>query len=145
MSQKVKDGSKVTVHYIGKLTDGNVFDNSYTRNTPLTFEVGSNQIIPGFESAILNRTIDEKFKVIIPKDQAYGEYSEDNIKPIPKKQLNSEEELPIGAQVQGTTPEGHSFICTIKEYVGDDALLDMNHPLAGKDLEFEIEILGIEE
>lgn len=145
MNQKVKEGNKVTVHYIGKLDNGSEFDNSYSRNVPLTFEIGKNQMIPGFESAVLNREVAEKFKVKIPKDQAYGEYLESNVQEIPKEQLNLPDDVPMGIQIQGTTPDGKQFLCILKEVKDNTAFLDLNHPLAGKDLNFDIEIVGIEE
>jgi len=145
MNKKVTEGSKVTVHYVGKLDDGNEFDNSYTRKAPLTFEVGKNQMIPGFESALLNREIKEKFDVKIPKDQAYGDYSKENIHEIKKDQLLQEgqEVPPVGSQLQGTRPDGKTFLCILKEIKEETAVLDMNHPLAGKDLNFSIEIVDV--
>jgi FKBP-type peptidyl-prolyl cis-trans isomerase 2 len=145
MDKKVTEGSKVTVHYVGKLDDGNEFDNSYVRNAPLTFEVGKGQMIPGFESALLNREENEKFEVKIPKDQAYGDYSEANLHEIEKQTLlqGNSEIPPIGSQLQGTRPDGKTFLCVLKEVKEETAVLDMNHPLAGKDLNFSIEILNI--
>lgn len=145
MSQKVKEGDTVTVHYIGKLENGAEFDNSYNRNSPIKFEVGKNEMIPGFESAVLNRSVDEKFKVIIPKDQAYGEYSEENLQEVSKEQLNLPEGASPGIQIQGTTEDGRQFLCVLKEILEDTAILDLNHPLAGKDLNFDIEIVSIDE
>lgn len=145
MSQKVKEGSKVTVQYIGKLNDGKEFDNSYQNNTPLTFEVGKNEMIPGFESAVLNREVNEKFNVTIPKSEAYGEYSEENVQEVPRENLNLPDDLPYGTQIQGTTPDGQNFMCVLKEMNDTSAFLDLNHPLAGQDLNFDIEILNIED
>ena len=145
MSQKVKEGSKVTVHYIGKLNDGKEFDNSYSNNTPLTFEVGKNEMIPGFESAVLNREVKEKFNATIPKSEAYGEYSDENVQEVPRENLNLPDDLPYGTQIQGTTPEGQNFMCVLKEMNDTSAFLDLNHPLAGQDLNFDIEILNIED
>tara|TARA_R110000772_G_scaffold2410_1_gene8298 strand:- start:24878 stop:25336 length:459 start_codon:yes stop_codon:yes gene_type:complete len=145
MNQKVREGSKVTVHYIGKLDNDSEFDNSYTRNTPLSFEVGKNEMIPGFESAVLNREVNEKFTVKIPSDQAYGKYSEENIQEVPKEQLNLPDDVPMGIQIQGTAPDGKQFMCILKEVKDNSAFLDLNHPLAGKDLNFDIEILEIED
>jgi peptidylprolyl isomerase len=145
MSKKVTDGSKVTVHYVGKLEDGVEFDNSYTRNMPLTFEIGSNQMIPGFEQAVLNREVNEKFDVTIPKDQAYGEYSENRVQTIDRKQLGEiNEDVQIGSQLQGVMPNGEQFLCILKDLNEQTATLDLNHPLAGKDLNFSIEVLGVE-
>ena len=145
MSQKITEGSKVTVHYVGKLDDGNEFDNSYTRNSPLTFELGKNQMIPGFESALLNREVNEKFDVKIPKDQAYGDHSEENMHEIKKEQLLKEgqETPPVGSQLQGTRPDGKTFLCILKEVKDETVVLDMNHPLAGKNLNFSIEVVDV--
>jgi peptidylprolyl isomerase len=145
MSQKVKEGTKVSVHYIGKLDNGSEFDNSYTRNTPLDFEVGKKQMIPGFESAVINREVGEKFKVKIPTDQAYGVYTESKIQEVPKEQLNLPDDVEMGIQIQGTTPEGQQFLCVLKEVKDNVAYLDLNHPLAGQDLNFDIEILSVSE
>lgn len=144
MSEKVKEGSKVTVHYIGKLNDGKEFDNSYQNNSPLTFEVGKNEMIPGFESAVINREVNEKFHVTIPKSEAYGDYSEENIQEVSRKNLDFPDDLPYGTQIQGTTPDGQNFLCVLKEMNDTSAFLDLNHPLAGQDLNFDIEILNIE-
>lgn len=144
MDQKVTEGSKVTVHYIGKLEDGSEFDNSYSRNAPLTFEIGKSEIITGFETAVINRQVNEKFDVLIPKDEGYGEWSEENVKEVPKEQLNLPDDVPLGTQIQGTTPDGNNFLCILKEINDTSAFLDLNHPLAGKDLNFSIEILGVE-
>lgn len=142
---KITEGSEVTVHYIGKFEDGSEFDNSYTRNTPLTFKIGENQMIPGFESAVLNREIKEVFDVTIPPSEAYGEYSEKNIHEVPLEKLNLPEDAPMGSKIEGTAPNGDKFLCTLKEIKEDVAILDLNHVLAGKNLNFKIEIVDIKD
>ena len=142
MSERVKEGSEVTVHFVGKLDNGTEFDNSYAKNTPFTFTVGNGQVIQGFEDAVLNREIEEKFSVKISKEQAYGEYSEDHIHEIPKEQANIPEDTPLGSHIEGTAPDGNKFICRLKDVNDDVVTLDLNHPLAGENLNFEIEILG---
>jgi peptidylprolyl isomerase len=142
MNQKVTDGTTVTVHYVGKLDNGSEFDNSYSRNTPIKFEIGQGQMLPGFESAVLNRVTDEKFSVKIPK--AYGEYKKESIQKISVEQMKLPDDVPNGSQIQGTTPDGTQFLCVLIEVKDGMASLDLNHPLAGKDLNFDIEILKVE-
>lgn len=145
---KIEEGKKVTVHYIGKLNDSNTeFDNSYTRNQPITFTIGNNEVIKGFESAVMNRDVDDKFEVMIPKNEAYGDYEEANIQTVDMDKLGLEESsLFIGGQLEATTNDGKKFMCLIKSINESEKKveLDMNHPLSGKDLSFEIEIIGVE-
>jgi peptidylprolyl isomerase len=143
MSEKITEGTEVTVHYIGRFEDGSEFDNSYTRDTPLTFKVGENQMIPGFESAILNRESKEVFDVTIPPKEAYGDYSESNVHEVPLEKINLPENAPVGSKIEGTAPNGEKFLCTLKEVKESVAVLDLNHVLAGKNLNFKIEILDI--
>jgi FKBP-type peptidyl-prolyl cis-trans isomerase 2 len=146
MNQKVTENSKVTVHYVGKLDDGNEFDNSFSRKTPLTFEMGKSQIIPGFESAVMNREVNEKFNIKIPKSEAYGDYSESNVHEVPKDTIGKDNaNAEIGTQLLAEKPDGSKFMCIIKDIKDDKVVLDMNHPLAGQNLNFDIEILTIEE
>lgn len=141
--KRIEEGSEVTLHYIGKLEDGSEFDNSYLTEKPLTFKIGEVNIIPGFESAIMGREKSEKFEVTVPCSEAYGEYTEENVQTIPKDKIDLSDETPIGSKIEGTTPNGEKFICTLKSMDDKTVTLDVNHPLAGKDLEFQIEILDV--
>ena len=143
MSEKITEGAEVTVHYIGKFEDGSEFDNSYTRKSPITFKVGANQMIPGFESAIINRSKGETFEATIPPAEAYGEYSESNVHEIDLEKINLPENAPIGSKIEGTAPNGEKFLCILKEIKENKAVLDLNHVLAGKNLNFKIEIVDV--
>jgi len=137
---KVKDGDTVKVHYTGTLKDGSVFDTSAERE-PLEFKLGEGQLIPGFEKAVIGLAEGEKTNVDIPSDEAYGEPREDLLINVPKDQLPDDVEPEVGMQLQVNQPDGNAVPVRITE-VGDEELtLDANHPLAGKDLSFEIELV----
>lgn len=139
---KVKDGDTVKVHYTGKLKDGSVFDTSAERE-PLEFKLGEGQLIPGFEKAVVGLDVGESTEVDIPSNEAYGEAREDLIISVPKDQLPDDVEPQVGMQLQVNQPDGQPVPVRITE-VGDTELkLDANHPLAGKDLSFEIELVEI--
>ncbi|MEX0660219.1 MAG: peptidylprolyl isomerase [Balneolaceae bacterium] len=139
---KVKDGDTVKVHYTGKLKDGSVFDTSAERE-PLEFKLGEGQLIPGFEKAVVGLNVGDSTEVDIPSDEAYGEAREDLIINVPKDQLPDDVEPQVGMQLQVNQPDGQPVPVRIAE-VGDTELkLDANHPLAGKDLSFEIELVEI--
>ena len=144
MSEKIKKGSVVSLHYIGKLDNGSEFDNSYTKVTPLKFKVGDNGMIEGFEDAVLGKELNDKFNIKIPKEKAYGDYLKENVQEVPKEQLNLPSDAELGMQIQGTAPDGKTFLCVLKEITETSVFLDLNHPLAGENLNFDIEILSIE-
>lgn len=139
---KVKDGDTVKVHYTGKLSNGEVFDTSEERE-PLEFTLGQGQLIPGFEKAVTGLDVGESTTVDIPSNEAYGEPREDLIISVPKDQLPDDVEPQIGMQLQVNQPEGQPIPVRITD-VGDENLtLDANHPLAGEDLTFKIELVEI--
>ncbi|MEX0646408.1 MAG: peptidylprolyl isomerase [Balneolaceae bacterium] len=139
---KVKDGDTVKVHYTGTLEDGAVFDTSEERE-PLEFTLGQGQLIPGFEKAVIGMDEGESTTVEIPSEEAYGETREDLVITVPKDQLPEDVEPQIGMQLQVNQPDGQPIPVRITE-VGDAELtLDANHPLAGKDLKFKIELVEV--
>jgi len=139
---KVKDGDTVKVHYTGTLTDGTVFDTSAERE-PLEFTLGQGQLIPGFEKAVEGMSVGDSAEVDIPSDEAYGEAREDLVITVPKDQLPDDVEPQVGMQLQVNQQDGQPIPVRITE-VGDENLtLDANHPLAGQDLKFEIELVEI--
>lgn len=142
--QTAKKGDKVKVHYHGKLNDGTTFDSSEGRG-PLEFEIGSGQVIAGFDEGVTGLSVGEKKTVEIPVDQAYGPVSENHIFDFPKSQFPEEmiDQLQIGMPLQMQTEAGHPVQVTIKEIKDDSVVLDANHPLAGKDLIFDIELVEI--
>lgn len=139
---KVKDGNTVKVHYTGTLKDGSVFDTSAERE-PLEFTLGEGQLIPGFEKAVVGMEEGEKTKIDIPVKEAYGEAREDLIINVPKDQLPDDVEPEVGMQLQVNQPDGQPVPVRIAEITDEELKLDANHPLAGKDLSFEIEVVEI--
>lgn len=139
---KAKDGDTVKVHYTGTLENGEVFDTSKERE-PLEFQLGQGQLIPGFEKAVVGMDEGDSTKVDIPSDEAYGEVRDDLIITVPKDQLPDDVEPKIGMQLQVNQQNGQPIPVRITEIKDEELVLDANHPLAGKDLSFEIELLEV--
>jgi peptidylprolyl isomerase len=139
---KVKDGATVKVHYTGTLENGEVFDSSENRE-PLEFTLGQGQLIPGFEKAVTGLDVGESTTVDIPSAEAYGEAREDLIITVPKNQLPDDIEPQIGMQLQVNQPDGQPVPVRITEIGEEELTLDANHPLAGQDLTFKIELVEV--
>lgn len=139
---KAKDGDTVKVHYTGTLADGEVFDTSAERE-PLEFTLGQGQLIPGFEKAVVGMGVGESAKIDIPSDEAYGEVREDLIIAVPKNQLPDDVEPKVGMQLQVNQPNGQPVPVRVAEVGETELKLDANHPLAGQDLTFEIELVEV--
>lgn len=142
MVQTAQKGDTVAVHYTGKLDDGEVFDSSRERD-PLEFEVGSGQVIPGFDQAVEGLEVGESREVRLAPDQGYGQPREDLVVDVEKSQFPDESEPEVGQQVQVQVAPGQNRIATIKEIQDEAITLDLNHPLAGKPLTFDVELLEI--
>ena len=136
----IENGKTVSVHYTGKLTDGEMFDSSEGRE-PLTFQMGSGQLISGFEKALEGKTVGDKVTVNIPVDEAYGQVREDLIVSVPKDQMPGEVQVGQSLQAQG---DGQSFNVTVMEIQDEHVIIDGNHPLAGKELIFDIEVIDVQ-
>ncbi|TVR26038.1 MAG: peptidylprolyl isomerase [Balneolaceae bacterium] len=139
---KVKEGDTVKVHYTGKLESGEVFDSSEGRE-PLEFTLGQGQLIPGFEKAVIELDKGESTTVDIPSKEAYGEVREDLIITVPKDQLPEDVEPQVGMQLQVNQPDGQPIPVRITDVGEENLTLDANHPLAGKDLTFKIELVEV--
>lgn len=139
---KVKDGDTVKVHYKGTLKDGSVFDSSENRE-PLEFTLGQGQLIPGFEKAVIGLAEGDTTSIDIPSGEAYGEVRDDLIINVPKEQLPDEVEPQVGMQLQLNQPNGQPVPVRITEISEGELTLDANHPLAGKDLKFDIELVEV--
>ncbi|KLO23772.1 peptidylprolyl isomerase [Marinitoga sp. 1197] len=139
---KAEKGNTVKVHYTGTLNDGSVFDTSNGRE-PLEFTLGTGQVIPGFEEAIIGMEIGEKKTITIPSKEAYGEYSEEKVFELPKQNFPSNIDEALGQTVQLGDSTGNVFLAKILEVTDEIVKMDTNHPLAGKDLTFEIELIEI--
>jgi FKBP-type peptidyl-prolyl cis-trans isomerase 2 len=141
MSQ-VEQGSTVRIHYTGTLSDGSVFDSSEGRD-PLEFTVGSGQIIPGLDAAMPGMSVGEKKTVEVPADEAYGQADPNAMQQVPRESVPEEIPLDLGTQLQVQTPQGQVMPVTVVEVTDAHVTLDANHPLAGKDLTFAIELVEI--
>jgi peptidylprolyl isomerase len=139
----VKQGDTVRIHYTGTLDDGTVFDSSEGRD-PLEFAVGSGMIIPGLDKAIPGMELGDKKVVNVPCLEAYGEMNPDNRQAVPRDQFPDNIPMEIGTQLQMQGPNGQAMVVTIAEVADTEVTLDANHALAGKDLTFAIEIVGID-
>jgi len=140
---KVKNGDSVKVHYIGTLNDGNEFDNSYKRGSTLDFQVGGGQMIKGFDNALVEMEVGEKKTVTLSPSEAYGERKDEAITNVSKDNFPPDFEIKEGEMVQGRTQSGHPVNALVVEVKENEVTLDMNHPLAGKELNFEIELVEI--
>jgi len=134
------DGSMVKVHYTGTLDDGTVFDSSRERE-PLEFTLGEGRVIPGFEAAVKDMEVGQSKTVTIPADEAYGQYRNDLLVPIEKRHLPKGLEPEIGQRLQMQKANGEMSIVTVTEVAEDKITIDANHPLAGKNLTFELELV----
>ena len=139
---QAKNNDSVKVHYTGKLEDGTVFDSSQDRN-PLQFQLGQGQIIPGFEQAVMGMSPGDSKTVNIPSNQAYGPRQEELIQEVPRQQLPTDMEFQVGQRLQLGQEKEQPMIVEVTEVSDASITLDANHPLAGKELIFDIELLEI--
>ena len=136
-------GNKVRVHYTGRLDDGQVFDSS-EGGTPLAFTIGSGQVIPGFETGVLGMSPGDTRTVNIPCADAYGEHRDDGVMQVPRDEFPPDMPLAVGSSVQGQQQSGQQVTFTIVALTDAEVTLDANHPLAGKDLTFDLTLVSIE-
>lgn len=142
---EITNGHTVSFHYVGTLDDETQFDSSYDREKPMTATLGTGQLIQGFESALLGMKINEKKNVIVESKDAYGEYNDNAVQPVPLTSFPEDFVATVGNTVQGRGENDQIFTATILEVAEDNVTLDFNHPLAGKNLNFNIEVISIEE
>ena len=140
--QQVQTGDTVSVHYHGKLTDGATFDSSEGRE-PLQFTAGTGQVITGFDDAVLNMTVGEKKTVHIPVGEAYGQRNDDMIMEYPITEFPTDMKPEVGMELQMGDNAGNVFPVVITAVSAETVMLDANHPLAGQDLIFELELVAI--
>ena len=140
--QQVKTGDKVNVHYHGKLTDGTTFDSSEGR-APLSFTAGSGQVIVGFDNAVIGMNVGDKKTVQIPVAEAYGDRDDNMVIELPLSEFPADQAPEVGMELQMSNNQGNLFNVVITEIKDDTMVLDANHPLAGMDLIFDIELVSI--
>jgi len=141
MSQ-AKEGSTVKVHYTGKLNNDQVFDSSRERE-PLEFTVGGGQMIEGFDKAVNGMLVGDNKQVTIPAKEAYGERNEEAVFKLPKTQLPEDLEPQVGMQLEANREDGQPQMLTIVGLEETEVVLDANHPLAGQDLIFDLELMEV--
>ena len=140
--QQAKKGDTVKVHYHGKLTNGETFDTSSGRE-PLEFEVGGGSVIKGFDEGVAGMEVGEKRTINIPVEEAYGPRSEDMLIEFPKDRFPQDMEIEQGMQLMMSNGSGQNIPVIVTEIKDSSVILDANHPLAGEDLIFDIELVEI--
>lgn len=143
MTVKAKSNDKVKVHYKGTLSTGEVFDSSEGKD-PLEFTIGSGQVIPGFDKGVEGMTVNESKTISIPCAEAYGDPVQGLIQEVPKNQLPEEIKPAVGLQLVSNTPDGQQIPMVVTEVKEESIVVDANHPLAGKDLTFELTLVSID-
>ena len=137
----VENGSTVAVHYTGS-TNGEVFDSSHKRGEPMMFEVGAGMVIKGFNDALIGMTVGESKTVVIPVNEAYGPVNPEAVQAVSKNDFPEDFVAEIGASVTGQAG-GQNFLASIVSIEDETITLDFNHPLAGQELTFDIELVSI--
>jgi FKBP-type peptidyl-prolyl cis-trans isomerase 2 len=143
-SMSIKKGQTVRVHYTGKFVDGVTFDSSEGKE-PLEFTVGQGQVIPGFDEGVVGMSAGEKKTIEIEPENAYGPVDENARIELPRDQLPQDIEPKEGMRLTMQAPNGQVFYPLIKEVKEDSIILDLNHPLAGKKLIFDVEIIEVKD
>jgi peptidylprolyl isomerase len=147
---QAKTGDKVKVHYTGRLEGGEVFDSSECREDdcgcesgPLEFTIGEGNVIPGFEQGVIGMSPGDTRTVVIPADQAYGERVEEMVAVVNRKDIPADLVLEVGNQLEVTQEDGNVFPVVITEVAESTVTLDANHPLAGRELTFDLRLVEI--
>jgi len=139
---KVQNNHTIRVHYKGTLTDGSLFDSSEGRE-PLEFTVGAGQVIPGFDNAVRDMEVGESKSFLIPCDDAYGQRDERLIQRVDRNMLPQDLQPEVGMMLASTLPNGEQIPVKVSEVTEAEIVIDANHPLAGQDLNFAIELVEI--
>ena len=137
---KATTGNTVRIHYTGKLEDGTVFDSSAERD-PIEFELGSGQVIPGIDDAVVGMSAGESKTFTVQPDKAYGPHHEQLVQSVPVSALPDNLEPAVGMQLESQAPDGQVTRLTVTKVTEDAITVDANHPLAGQALEFDIELV----
>ncbi len=139
---QVKENNTVKVNYTGKLADGQVFDSSEGKE-PLEFTLGQGQIIPGFEKGLIDMKLNEKKTITIAKEEAYGDINEQLRQEVKKTELPEDIKPEVGMGLVSKSPDGQEMNLRVVEVSEESIVVDGNHPLAGKDLIFDLEVVDI--
>jgi peptidylprolyl isomerase len=142
MSKTVKKGDKVKIHYTGRIKDGQVFDSSIERE-PIEFEIGSGRVIAGVDKGVIGMKPGEKKEVDVPPQEGYGEYEQKLLIDVPTDKMPKDIKPEVGMRLQMVNNMGQPLPVLVTEVNDDSVKLDANHPLAGKDLVFNIELVEV--
>ena len=143
MPDHAEKGDRVRVHYTGRFEDGDVFDSS-EGGEPLEFEVGAGNVIEGFDEGVREMSVGDKKTLVIEADQAYGQPVEALIQKVARASINLDAEPEVGMNLVMQLPDGNQIPITVTEVTEDSITLDANHPLAGKKLIFDVELMNIQ-
>jgi len=143
MSQ-VKENNTIKVNYTGKLSNGQIFDTSEGKE-PIEFVLGQGRLIPGFEKGLIDMKLNEKKTIEIAKDQAYGDVNDNLIQEVKKTELPQDMEPKVGMGLVSKSPDGQEINLMVVEVKEESIVIDGNHPLAGHDLIFDVEVVEIKE
>ncbi|WP_339837588.1 peptidylprolyl isomerase [uncultured Flavobacterium sp.] len=139
---QVKENNTVKVHYTGKLSDGKVFDSSEGKE-PLEFTLGKGQLIPGFENGLIDMKLNEKKTITIAKEEAYGAINEDLKQEVKRTELPEDIKPEVGMGLISKSSDGQEMNLLVVEVKDESIVIDGNHPLAGEDLTFDLEVVAI--
>ncbi len=139
---KAESGNVVKVHYTGRLDDGTEFDSSSGRD-PLEFTLGTGQVIPGFEQAVDGMEAGDTKTVTIPSEQAYGPHHDELVLSVERQQIPEHIQPEVGQRLELHQPDGRTVAVTVTEISDESVSLDANHPLAGQDLIFDLELVEV--
>ncbi|HMB16512.1 MAG TPA: peptidylprolyl isomerase [Pelovirga sp.] len=140
----VATGSKIKVHYTGTFDDGEVFDSSRQAEQPFEFEVGAGQVIPGFDNAVVGMKAGDTKQVRLTEEEAYGPYNQEMIFDADPNQFEDGLSPEVGQQFQTQMQDGTPLLLTVKAVSNDKITLDANHPMAGKALNFDLEVVEVD-
>jgi FKBP-type peptidyl-prolyl cis-trans isomerase 2 len=141
---QVKENNTVKVNYTGKLADGQVFDSSEGKE-PIEFTLGQGQLIPGFEKGLIDMKLNEKKTITVAKEEAYGDVNKDLIQEVKKTELPQDMTPEVGMGLVSKSPDGQEMNLMVVEVKEESIVIDGNHPLAGKELVFDLEVIEIKE
>ena len=142
MKETVKLSDQIQVHYTGKVESGEIFDSSLERD-PLSFKVGEGKLLKGFEEAVVGMKVNDKKEINIPSEEGYGIIREDLIATVDRKNLSQDIEPEGGMELMSKYPDGTDVVVRIVKVAENEVVVDANHPLAGRDLTFEITLVSI--
>ncbi len=139
---EIKNGDIIKVEYVGTFEDGTIFDSTKNNgNIPLKFEVGAGKIIPGFDKSVVGKSVGEEYNIKLQPFESYGEYKDGLLQTIPKDSFPKDQEPKEGMMIMIMNSHGHPIPASIKKVKKETCTIDLNHPMAGKILNFKIKIL----